>query len=444
MPFLKQQKKKALHVAENCIECGRCYQYCQFDIFPKKHMKSFYLIRQANSSVMFNTPISKELKNMIFKCSVCDRCYDVCPEGLHRADANLFQKMKLPNPIIQRINFPSILPGLKYGISTRVSLSPKSKEERTWIKSLNTFEPARVMVYHGCYVNFSKETCMRLENILIRAKENYTSVGGNKYCCGGIEGYRGINKFKAAFSKLRKIIEKINPFEIVTQCGHCYEVLNRVVYEMDVDIKVKHASEKIQELLTDRKLKLHRLDTSVTIQDSCLMPHLHEDRGAVRRVLQRITKISEMKSSKHKSLCCGNISLAYSPRLVDEQNKKIIEEFNQTETSHVCTYCPRCFEVFLRYKKQFKPIDFVDLVYDSIFNKQRVSESDVVPHPKKNKEDEGLLSIEGDEPKKSKKKKSIMSEIKSDMSKGIKRTEKTIKKTIKPKKKIRKSKKRKR
>jgi Fe-S oxidoreductase len=414
MSFMQEQRRRALHVAENCIECGRCFQFCQFDIFPKEHMKSFYLIRQANSSVLFNTPISPELKKMLFQCSICDRCYDVCPEHLHRADANLYQKLKLPSPIKQSLNFPSIIPSLRNEITTNVSLSAKSKEERAWIKSLNTFSPAKILVYHGCYANFTKETCMRLENILLKADEDYTSVGGSKFCCGGIDGYRGNNKFRNSYSKLKKAIENINPFEIITSCGHCYDVLNRIIYEMDVDIKVKHAADKIEELISEKKLKLHKIDTSLSIQDSCLMPHLFDDKGPIRSVLKRITSYKEMKSNKNKSQCCGNISLAFDRKLVDEQNKKIIEEHNATETSHIMTYCARCYEVFNdRYKKQLKPIDFIDVVYDSIFNKQRLTESEVVPHPNKRKDDEGLLSIDdGSNKKKTKTKKNQKKEPK--------------------------------
>ncbi|MFP4112132.1 MAG: (Fe-S)-binding protein [Candidatus Woesearchaeota archaeon] len=404
MSFLKTQRKKAIHVAEKCIECGRCFQYCPFDIFPKDHLKCYYLIRQANSAVMFGTPISNELKKMLYKCSVCDRCFDVCPEEIHRADANLYQKLKLPNPVKQSLNLPSIIPSIKIGISS-VGLSAKTKEERNWIKSINTLEPARVMVYHGCYINFSKDTCMRLENILTLANESFSSVGGKNFCCGGIDGYRGQDNFKKSYSKLKKVIEKINPFEIITTCGHCFEVLDRIIYEMDVDIKVRHATGKILEYVEAKKIKLHKLETSVTIHDACLMPYLYEDDGPVRKLLKKIVTVNEMQNSKDQSNCCGNISLAYDSRLVDKQNEKIIKQFHDSKASHICTYCPRCTEIFDRYPKDTKALDIIDIIYDSIFRKQYPSKIEFVPKLEKKKNDDQLLSIDKDAKSREKSKK---------------------------------------
>lgn len=394
MSFIHSQRKKALKVAERCIECGRCYQYCQFDIFPKEHMKSFYLIRQANSAILFNTPISKRLKHMLFQCAVCDRCYDVCPVGVHRSEGNLYQKLKLPHPMKQSLNFPSWLPAIKNNIAPTFNLSKQSKQEKEWYRSLKSYDNNGILVYHGCYANFQKDTCMKLENILIKAGEKYTSIGGKKFCCGGIDGYRGKNDFRNTYSRLKKVIKEIDPFEIITSCGHCFEVMKRIVFEMDEDIKLKHASDKIEELVKAKKIKLHKMNTSVTIQDSCLMPHLHQDNSSVRKLLKKIVSVKEMDDSKEKSHCCGNISWAYDKKLVENQKEKIKKEFNSTETSHTCTYCSRCYEVFENYDKDMKPIDFVDLIYDSMFDKQKPTKKEYVPKPESKKNKEGLISIE--------------------------------------------------
>jgi Fe-S oxidoreductase len=392
MSFLEEQKDKAILVAEKCIECGRCFQNCQFDLFPKDHMECFKLIRESNNAILNQKKISGKLKDFLFKCSICNKCQLECPENLKRADANLYLKLITMDPIRQSFNISNLVPSFKKSITTNVKVSAQNKEEKKWLKVLNTIELSNILVYHGCYLNYSKESCMKLENILVLAKENFTSIGGKEYCCGGIEGYRGKkNVFRKSYHKLKKAIRDIQPFEILTTCGHCYDVISKIVNEMNSGIKVKHVADKILELVKSEKIKLHKIKTSVSIQDSCLFSEQNYKDSPVRQLLKRIVKVNEIDYPNKISYCCGEIPMAYDKKVTDTQVEKIKKSYKKTKSHHLCTYCSRCYEVFSYHENDFRPIEFIDLIYDSCFNRKKLNEEEFVPMPEK--EDSDVLSI---------------------------------------------------
>ncbi len=371
---LADLRRDALLMVDKCIECGSCYVDCAFYNYGDDPAHCQALIRESNDFIRGNIKkISQELTRANFRCAECNHCYECCPEKIYRRHGNMYMKHLTDNPLRLRLNIhPYSNVKVKQPAIEKLSVSKWPREEQDWYNQLNSLKKADVLLYHGCYVHLQAEQCMKLETLLDAAGISYTAVGKLEYCCGCFGFYRGHSDMDKIKPNLVRMVEKVQPKRILTNCGHCYNAMSDLVRNLPktskddkAEIAVAHAADELLELVLARKLDFAHLDRTFAIHDSCNLRHLRDNQGPLRKLLRRVGAIHELQSHGKHSRCCGDVSRYYDPDHIAEINRQVkLREFVSTGADNLVTVCAGCYENY-HNKPELHTVDLIDIMYQA-------------------------------------------------------------------------------
>lgn len=356
-------------MVDQCIECGSCYADCAFDNYGTDVERAKAWIRESNDFIRGRIKtLSPELVDANLKCAECNRCHESCPEKIYRRHGNMLMKHKMGNPLRHRLNIhPYSNWQVKQPVIERFMMNHWKQEEKDWYDNLNELVPADVLLYHGCYVYSQPSQCMKLEKMLESAGVEFTAVGKIEYCCGAFAFYRGHSDMDSIKPRLADMAERVNPKQIITNCGHCYNAMVNLANQIDNDIRpiVRHPVEALFELNVDRKIEFAYLGDTYAIHDSCNFRSLHDDHSPLRSFIRRIGTIHELASHGRKGQCCGDVSRYYAPKHIDQYNRMIkVREFVSSGADHLVTVCAGCDESFHNLGA-FEHVDLIDIAYEA-------------------------------------------------------------------------------
>ena len=364
---LAELKLDALAMVDKCIECGSCYVDCAFFNYGDDPIHCQALIRESNDFIRGKSKtISEELTKANLSCAECNQCYESCPEAIYRRHGNMYMKHLTKNPLSLQLNIhPFSNYKIKQPAIETFSVSKWPADEQAWYHQLNSLESAEVLLYHGCYVYSQARQCLRLEAMLTAAGVSFTAVGKLEYCCGCFGFYRGQDDMAKIKPNLVRMLEKVKPRRILTNCGHCYNSMVELVHycQPESPIAVGHAADELLALNLKGKLDLDYLDETFAVHDSCNLRHLHDPQGPLRRLLRQVGVLHELKSHGRHSRCCGDVSHYYDPKHFDEVNRRIkVSEFVASGAENLVTVCAGCYENY-HNKSELKTIDMIDVIY---------------------------------------------------------------------------------
>lgn len=363
---LRQLKRDALAMVGQCSECGVCYLRCAFKNYGDDPDRCKRWVRESNALLLGRRRgISPELIEATFKCAECNRCFHLCPMGVYRRHGNMMMKHLIGNPLRHRINIhPYSNWRIKQPWIEKSTVSRWGAEEKDWYHHrLNTFEPAEVLLFHGCYLYSQAAQCLKLEKMLTAAGVSFTAVGKLNYCCGSFAFYRGHNAMKSIRPRLLEMIERVRPQRIITNCGHCFNAMSDLMRNwQDGQTPVRHACEELLELAEAERLAFSNLGETYAIHDACNFRSLHDDDGALRKLLRRFGDIRELPSNGRKGKCCGDVSGYYASR--GDHLEEKVREFVGCGAGRLVTVCAGCFEQF-HDNPQLRTIDLIDIAHQA-------------------------------------------------------------------------------
>jgi heterodisulfide reductase subunit D len=239
------------------------------------------------------------------------------------------------------------------------------EERLSWANFSGLVMDKRVMkkadlaYFVGCQASYSGKMngiAPSVVKILRKARENFTILGAEEWCCGSpiflAGGYSvGKNFAKHNLDQLKKLGVK----RIVTACAGCYRAF-KVVYPRLLgekwDFEILHISELVNELLEKGKIRLKKeIKEKITFKDPCeLIRHC----GLIetpREIIKKIPNIrfEELPSNRDAALCCGGGGLLKlnNAELVEQVNSKLMAEIVWTEADIVANGCPTCLDTIL-------------------------------------------------------------------------------------------------
>lgn len=366
-----------------CAQCGYCTDTCTlfmgFGWESATPRGKWYILRQYLKG---NLQLTQKMVDKFLMCTTCKRCNPVCQVNLPIME--LWDQFR---PIlVNEMGFATYNAFEMMGESVVSDLNiwAGRKSERTdWVpEDVKIEESAEVAYWAGCTASFvTTDTAENAVHILQEGGVNFCTLGKDEGCCGTPMLVAGkLDTFEYIFRNNIEGLIKRGVKEIVISCPGCYMAFNHVypTYAKKLgypyNFKLKHISEKAEELINAGKLKFKQpVNKKVTWHDSC---HIGRHSGiydAPRNVLKAIPGVEyvEMEHNRENGLCCGSVLTRIGePPVADKLGAMRVNEAVEIKADALLATCP-CCEVQLRASAKHSNIDmpildFTDVVVEAL------------------------------------------------------------------------------
>ena len=287
---------------------------------------------------------------------MCNRCVEACPVGV---ESTLIR---------QQIRAKKEQPG---------------KEFYTYSQAQEADKGYDVVYFAGCMSHLTPSIIHSMKKIFDAAGEKYWFMDEEKgLCCGRPLRQQGyIQQANELVEKNKTLIASSGAKLLVTSCPICYKSFKD---EYNLDIKVIHHTEYIQQLLERGKLNLTKTDVDIVYHDPCELGRGCNIYEHPRYVLRKTGNLKVTDPEKAKALCCGG-SLGSTILKYEDQVKvrdKALEVLTAPDPDIIATACPLCKKTFANGNK-IKVQDIAEIVmehleknrtFDNAFSKAKTKE----------------------------------------------------------------------
>ena len=354
-----------------CTECGRCEEQCPADmtgkpLSPKRVIQDtkYDLFDQSRSIlakdydsvvplVQDASPISQDV---LWSCTTCRACEDICPVDIQHLDIILEARKY---QVLMESSFPAEMQETFISLENQSNPWGFGSDARgDWAKGLDvalmTDTPdADILYFVGCAGSFDdrgKKIARAMAHVLKKAGVNFAILGEEERCNGDLARRAG-NEYLAQMmiSENVETLNRYRPKKILATCPHCYNTLKNEYPQFGARYDVVHHAEFLLDLVHQGRLKAKGGlgIENLTFHDSCYLGRWNGIFEAPRQLLRSINNngnLIEMKRSAAKGLCCG----AGGARMFMEEsigkriNHERAQEVIATGATQVAAACPFC------------------------------------------------------------------------------------------------------
>lgn len=319
--------------------------------------------------------IPEEFVRRISQCTLCGACSVACSTTIDLRTLWLDLRKRLAESGKE----PKAYEKLRDTLAANKNITNFSNNDRLeWAQDLDepeSLEPrseADVCYFVGCVSSFfpqAAEVPLATAEILTEAECDFTTMGGEEWCCGF--PLLGAGFVDDAQKFIRHNVEKIKEMDIhtlIASCPSCYHVWKHDSAQAlkGYDLKIMHTTEYLAHLIKEGKIKLNELDEVVTFHDPCDLGRNSGIYDVPREIINSIpgVKFVEMAHNKEYALCCGGGGNLQS---VDPENAAKIaalraEEIQATGATIVVSACQQCEQMLTAaIQKANLPIRVLDI-----------------------------------------------------------------------------------
>ena len=381
---------------KRCLRCSICKWIPQLQIKSQKYaticpsidMYNFHAYSAGGRIIialaleMGRLKPSKDLLEIIYKCTECGGCAVVC-KFLNTVEP-LEIIVKLREKLVS-LGYGPMPEQQHYIQSIKNNNNPYNeahKKRLDWLpQDIKIDSDAKVLYFVGCTSSYRrKEIAIATARIMNAANYSFKILTDNEFCCGSPILRTGDKEtFLDLLHKNIDIIEKEEVETVVFSCAGCYDTF-KVDYplEKDYNFKLLHTTQLFNELIEESKLELTReVPYKVTYHDPCHLGRnceIYEDWDgdelqmmplvsinipekpkrcgtygvyeAPRKLLEKIPGLTfiEMERIKEYAYCCGaggGVKSAF-PEFALKTAKTRIEEAEDTGAEIISSACPLC------------------------------------------------------------------------------------------------------
>jgi Fe-S oxidoreductase len=357
-----------------CTECGRCEEQCPADatgkpLSPKRLISDTKhdLFDQSQAVLAKDSttiaPIVREgsavTDDVIWSCTSCRACEDICPVNIQHLDILLEARKYL---VLMESSFPMEMQDTFINLENQANPWGFNNDTRAqWCQDLDvalmTDKPdAEVLYFVGCAGSFDdrgKKIARAMVRVLQKAGIDFAILGPEESCNGDVARRAG-NEYIAQMLIQQNVavLNQYKPKQILTGCPHCYNIIKNEYPQFDARYDVVHHSEFLLNLVNDERLrpsgKSHGSGFDhMTFHDSCYLGRWNGIYQTPRKLIAAMAagaEIKEMQRSQSMGFCCG----AGGARMFMEEtlgrriNAERAEEIIATGAHTVAATCPFC------------------------------------------------------------------------------------------------------
>ena len=229
-----------------------------------------------------------------------------------------------------------------------------------------------VLFWVGCAGSYdarAQKVSIAFAKLLTMAGVSFAILGNEEQCTGD-PARRAGNEFVFQMLALQNIqtLDAYGVKKVVCTCPHCFNILKNEYPALGGNYDVIHHTQFLEELISEGKLKVGELQTSITYHDSCYIGRANGIYEEPRSIIQHLkADLIEMKRSRQNGLCCGAGGAQMFKE--DEPGKKRIniervEEALETKAKTITVNCPFCLTMMsdgLKAKEKQEDIMVLDL-----------------------------------------------------------------------------------
>lgn len=335
-------------------QCRTCSGYCtvasSFNGIETWSAKGRILI--ARGLLKGELPISEKIVDIFYSCTKCGLCFSQCFQNLdfHEAILGLRRYIAEKNMVPQPFH-TAAKNIFEYGDPGAIPIERRLSRLKN-ISKLSLPEKADTLYWVGCTVaSRTPKTAKAFFNILNRANVNFTMLGKKEGCCGYVLVSSGLwEEAKKVASEVIERVEKTKAKILITTCAGCYYTFTRLfpeVLNLYMPCEILHASQYIEKLLENEKIKLKPLNMNSTYHDPCSLGRHSKVYDAPRNVLKAIPNFNliEMPHNKNYARCCGGGGglWTFNYRLsMESAYTRLKEDLIHSNINTLTTACPLC------------------------------------------------------------------------------------------------------
>jgi heterodisulfide reductase subunit D len=368
---LKEYEKEMLR----CNRCGYCQAACPiYDVLRREPMTARGRIQLLRAVVEGKLPLTEMVGRCVYSCTDCQSCRVSCPGGVHIDEIFGVARQLLA----QNDHLPPTLGALEERVRSSHNISGEPAESRLlWTENLAWKpeglvgkESAEVVLFTGCVsalYPMAYGILQDLVDVLHAAEVDFTTLGGDEWCCGYPLLSAGLSVSDLVEHNL-EAIKALGAKTLITTCPSCYHMW-RYHYAPDF-IQVKHSTEYLADLVEAERVPLQRVDRRVTYHDPCDLGRKSEVYDAPRRIIQAIpgVELVEMEDSRENAMCCGgggNLE-SLDPELSRAVARLRLEQGQAVGAEAIVSACQQCERTLAmaarREKIRLRVMDVVQLL----------------------------------------------------------------------------------
>lgn len=388
---------------EACTRCGECIAACPTyaeaqseEIHPLNkiaRIKDFWKAGHLGFLARLfglHPPSKEELEAFskgVYRCTLCARCHEVCPVQIDTRALWIAMREQLVSWKL----YPELFNMLRDRVTTQYNISGDDNANRlVWTQNmehvpegLDRKQGAETVYFAGCVGSMYPRVYgvpQSLAQILERAGESFTTLGGEEWCCGFPLEIAGMGSEVLAMARHNvESVRALGAKRVVTTCPSCYHTWAHEYPHLlgkPLGFEVLHATEMVAGLIERGKIELHPVEQKVTYHDPCDLGRTSGIYDAPRRILQAIPGIqfTEMADNRAMSLCCGGGGDAEmaDPELTAAVSKRRIQQAQESGATIVVSACQQCVrtlgEAARKNRIRMKAMDVNEVVWQSMNN----------------------------------------------------------------------------
>lgn len=386
---------------EACTRCGECIETCP--TFAEARNEEIHPLQKINRTKSFwkadhlgflarlfgIKPATDELwqdfSKGVYQCTLCGRCHVVCPVQIDTRPLWI----SLREMLVDRDLHPDLMNRLRETVTTHHNISGDPNENRLgWMANMATppagldaRDGAEVVYFMGCVAAFYPmvySVPQSFTTLMDRAGVDFTTMGGEEYCCGFPLIIAGMGK--DAHDLMRHNVESVRAMgaqRLVAACPSCYHTWQDEYPGLigePLGFEVIHETEFLADLIDSGALKLKPVDKTVTYHDPCDLGRTSGIYDAPRRILEAIPGLTfvEMKDHREQALCCGgggDVEMA-DAEVAKAVGRTRMLQAQETGADLIITACQQCKRTLLgaarANKVRIRTLDISELLMEAI------------------------------------------------------------------------------
>ncbi|MFO8020450.1 MAG: (Fe-S)-binding protein [Promethearchaeia archaeon] len=332
-----------------CKDCRICETNCS--IFLETGKGAAYEKLNVIKRLSENGQLTKDDINIIFRCTKCEACQEICPEDIPLMDLydwardKIFSRHGARNEKQQGLIQNILNYGNPFGNegSRLIGVDETLLKQKLFKKS-DESPPSRILLHFGCMLGYRLQS-MRDDSlkILELLGVDYCLLE-NEICCGyfiwNTGDHESANKIIAKNQQFFKEFDKI-----ICACAGCYTFFRENYPNPE---KFVHFIEVVDERIRELSVKPTNMENrkkSYIFHDSCHLTRPHKIVQPPRTIMKALgMPLKEFSHRGEEGLCCGadggmRIS---NPKLANRIGLTRVQEADHSGADTLLTLCPFC------------------------------------------------------------------------------------------------------